>query len=57
MIAKNRRVVIMLSAVIGAILSPPDVFSLIVTAVPMYAMVEISVIALRMIERNRAGQQ
>lgn len=57
MIAKNRRAVIMASAIVGAILSPPDVFSLAVTSIPLYGMVELSVFALRVIERNRAGQQ
>lgn len=54
MIAGNRRVVFLISFVVGAILSPPDVFSQCVVSIPLYLMCELSVISLRMVERNRA---
>jgi sec-independent protein translocase protein TatC len=56
-IVDNRRVVFFASCVIGALLSPPDIFSLMITTVPLYGMVEVSVVALRYIERSRARRQ
>jgi sec-independent protein translocase protein TatC len=53
-ITKNRRVVFFASCVVGAVLSPPDVFSLTITTLPLYGMVEVSVVALRAIERRRS---
>jgi sec-independent protein translocase protein TatC len=55
-LANNRRIVILISFVIGAIISPPDVFSQFVVAVPLYAMIEISILALRVIEKKKALQ-
>lgn len=54
LVSKNRRVVFLLSFVVGAILSPPDAFSQVIVSVPLYLMCELSVVALRIIERNRA---
>ncbi|NBX18065.1 MAG: twin-arginine translocase subunit TatC [Proteobacteria bacterium] len=54
-ITKNRRIIFFMSFVIGAIISPPDVFSQIIVSVPLYMMCEISVFALRFIQRNRSG--
>ena len=56
MIAKNRRVVFFGSFVIGAILSPPEVMSQVLVSVPLYAMVELSVLALRAIEKRKASE-
>lgn len=53
-LSSNRRLVILASFVVGAVLSPPDVFSQMVVSVPLYLMCEISIIALKVIERNRA---
>ena len=53
MVSKNRRIVFLGSFIIGAILSPPDVFSQILVSTPIYVMVELSVIALKIIESNR----
>lgn len=55
-IANNRRLVFFACCIVGAILSPPDIFSLVITTVPLYAMVELSVVALRAIERNRVSR-
>ena len=57
MVAKNRRIVFFSSFLIGALLSPPDVFSQTIVSVPLYAMVEVSVFALRRIERRKAAEQ
>lgn len=54
MVSKNRRIVFFLSVVMGALISPPDIFSLVVVTLPLYGMIEISVIALRMIEKKKA---
>jgi sec-independent protein translocase protein TatC len=54
-LTKNRRIVILVSFIIGAIISPPDVFSQFVVSIPLYLMVEISVIALRIIEKKKAN--
>ncbi len=52
-ISKNRRIVFLGSFIIGAILSPPDVFSQVLVSTPIYLMVELSVISLKIIEKNR----
>jgi sec-independent protein translocase protein TatC len=52
-LSQNRRIVILISFVIGAIISPPDVFSQFVVAVPLYGMIEISILALKFIERKK----
>jgi sec-independent protein translocase protein TatC len=56
MVSKNRRVVLFLSVLVGALISPPDVFSLAVCAVPLYGMIELSVFALQMIEKRKAAE-
>lgn len=52
-LAKNRRVVLLVSFVVGALLSPPDVISQSLVSVPLYLMSELSIVALRYIEKNR----
>lgn len=52
-ITKNRRLVFLLSFILGALLSPPDVFSQTLVSVPLYLMCEISVFALRFIQKNK----
>lgn len=54
MLSRNRRIVILTSFVIGAVISPPDVVSQVIVSVPLYAMVELSIVALRIIEGRRA---
>lgn len=53
LMAKNRRIVFFLSVVTGALLSPPDVMSQMIVSVPLYLMCELSIISLRIIEKNR----
>ncbi|WP_233231101.1 twin-arginine translocase subunit TatC [Silvanigrella aquatica] len=51
---KNRRIAFLSCFIIGAILSPPDVISLCLVAIPMYFMVEISIYIIKKIEENRS---
>lgn len=53
MVSKNRRVVFFLSVAVGALISPPDVFSLAVCSLPLYGMIELSVVALKVIEKKQ----
>jgi sec-independent protein translocase protein TatC len=55
MLAKNRRVVILASFIVGAVASPPDVFSQIIVSLPLYFMIELSIVALRIIEKRKAA--
>lgn len=52
-ITKNRKIILLLSFIVGALISPPDVFSQTLVSVPLYLMCEVSVFALRLIQRNR----
>jgi len=52
-LAENRRAVFLGSFILGAIVAPPDVFSLVVVSLPIYAMCEVSIVCLRRIEKNR----
>jgi sec-independent protein translocase protein TatC len=54
MLARNRRMVILVSFIIGAVVSPPDVVSQFIVSLPLYGMVEISILALRILEKRRA---
>ncbi len=46
----NRKIIFLLCFIIGAVLAPPDVFSLCLVAIPMYIMIEISILILKKIE-------
>lgn len=50
---KNRKIAFLGCFIIGAILSPPDVISLCLVAIPMYFMVEVSIYIIKRIEKNR----
>jgi sec-independent protein translocase protein TatC len=56
-ISENRKFVFFGAVVLGTLISPPDVFSQTLVSVPLYLMCEISVFALRAIERSRARQE
>ncbi len=53
MLRKFRRYAIILIAIIAAIVTPPDPFSMIVMAVPMYALYEISIWLVALIRAQR----
>ena len=52
-ITDNRRILFLASFIIGALLAPPDVFSQTLVAIPFYLMCEVSVFALRAIQKSR----
>jgi len=56
-ISENRKFVFFGAVVLGTLISPPDVFSQTLVSVPLYLMCEISVFALKAIERSRAQQE
>ena len=56
-LASKRRYAVVIMLTIAAFLTPPDVFSQISLAVPMYLLYELSIIAIKLIERSRAAQQ
>jgi sec-independent protein translocase protein TatC len=54
-ITNNRRIILLLSFILGALISPPDVFSQVLVSVPLYLMCELSVFALRYIQKSRSA--
>ena len=56
-LASKRRYAIVAILTIAAFLTPPDVLSQITLAVPMYLLYEISIFAVKLIERSRAAKQ
>lgn len=50
---KNRKIAFLSCFIIGAILSPPEVISLCMVALPMYFMVEVSIFIIKKIEQGR----
>jgi sec-independent protein translocase protein TatC len=53
MMAKNRRIAILLVFIISAIVTPPDVVSQIMLAVPLYLLYEASIIIVRFTGRRK----
>ncbi len=56
-ISKNRKFVLLGAFIIGALLSPPDIFSQCIVSIPLYLMCEISVFSLKIIEKNRRAAE
>lgn len=56
-LASKRRYAVVILLSIAAVLTPPDVFSQVALAVPMYMLYEISILAIKLIERSRATRQ
>lgn len=50
---KNRKYIVLIIFIIAAIITPPDVFSQVLIAIPMLLLYEISIILSRVIERSR----
>lgn len=50
MLIKNRRIAFLLSFIVGALLAPPDVLSMCLIALPLYAMIELSIVFVRFFE-------
>lgn len=57
MLRRGRRYFIVIAFIIGAILSPPDVFSQVLMAVPLVLLYEVSIPVLAIIERRRDAAQ
>lgn len=55
-LAEKRRYVIVLIFIVAAVLTPPDVFSQIVLALPMMALYEISIFLVRRSEKHAASR-
>jgi sec-independent protein translocase protein TatC len=53
-LSKNRRFAIVAVFVVAAIITPPDIISQVTLAIPILALYEISIVAVRMVERRRA---
>ncbi len=56
-LASKRRYAVVAMVTSAAVLTPPDVLSQLSLAIPMYLLYELSIIAIKLIERSRAAQQ
>ena len=56
-LADKRKYAVVIILSIAAVLTPPDVFSQVALAIPMYLLYEVSIFAIRLIERSRAAKQ
>lgn len=56
-LAAKRRYAILANTVIAAMVTPPDVFSMIALAVPMLILYEVSIVSCRMVEKRRAERE
>lgn len=55
-LSKQRRYAIVLVFVASAVLTPPDIFSMLALAAPALLLYELSIVAVRMIEKQRAEE-
>ena len=53
-LARNRKFAIVAVFVVAAIITPPDVISQVGLAIPILLLYELSIIAVRMVEKRRA---
>lgn len=56
-LAEKRRYAILINTVIAAIITPPDAISMICLAVPMCILYEVSIVAAKLIEKQRADRE
>jgi sec-independent protein translocase protein TatC len=56
-LASKRRYAIVLAFIGAAVLTPPDVFSMMSLAVPLVALFEISILSCKIVEKNRAKRE
>jgi len=52
-LARNRRFAFLFSFILGALLAPPDVLSMCLIALPLYGMIEVSIILMRYLESRK----
>jgi sec-independent protein translocase protein TatC len=55
-LAKGRRYAIVIILSLAALLTPPDPISQIGLSLPMYALYELSILSVRLVERRRAAK-
>jgi sec-independent protein translocase protein TatC len=56
-LAAKRRYAIVINFVIAAVLTPPDIFSMMSLALPLVLLYEISIFSCRMVEKRRAAEE
>jgi sec-independent protein translocase protein TatC len=56
-LAEKRRYAIVAMVTFAAIVTPPDVFSQLALAIPMYALYEVSIVIARMLEKRAAADE
>lgn len=56
-LARNRKYAVVLTFVVAALLTPPDVISQVGLALPVLLLYEISIVAVRMAEKSRAARE
>jgi sec-independent protein translocase protein TatC len=56
-LSKYRAYAIVVCAIVGAVLTPSDVFSMFLLMVPLYLLYEISILVIRVIDRRKAKRQ
>ncbi len=56
-LAEKRRYAIVMAFIAAAILTPPDPISQISLAIPVILLYEVSIVAVRIIEKRRAARQ
>ena len=57
LLRKNRRYAIVLLAIVSAVITPPDVFSLFLVVVPLYSLYEVSILLATRVERAKAREE
>ncbi|MFH2056827.1 MAG: twin-arginine translocase subunit TatC, partial [bacterium] len=56
-LVKGRRYAVVFILVAGALLTPPDVFSQLALAIPLYVLYEVSIIVVRLTGRREPKRQ
>ena len=51
---RYRRHAIVVLAIVSAIITPPDLFSLILVVIPLYGLYEYSIVVARRVEKHKA---
>ena len=57
LLIKNRKILVVITALLSAFLSPPDVLSMFAVGLPLYLMMEVSIISLKFLERKRRKEE
>jgi sec-independent protein translocase protein TatC len=56
-LAAKRRYAIVVNFIVAAVLTPPDIFSMLSLALPLVVLYEISIISCRLVEKQRAARE